>query len=113
MGDLFGATGVRFFVEGDVQKQSKRYLDFYNLVQFDAYTIGNVRIGMTSDRWDMQVFVNNITDDDTVQAGSANPGDVAQSLADPSNFSPANTAGVSLPDPRIVGFRFAYRFGGR
>jgi hypothetical protein len=38
---------------------------------------------------------------------------VAQSLADPSNFSPANTAGVALPDPRIVGFRFAYRFGGR
>ncbi len=113
IGDLFGATGVRFFVEGDVQKQSKRYLDFYNLVELDAFTIGNVRIGMTSDRWDLQIFANNITDDDTVQAGSSNPGDVAQSLADPSNFSPANTSGVALPDPRIVGFRFAYRFGGR
>ena len=33
--------------------------------------------------------LNNITDDNTVQGGSSNPGDVAQSLADPSNFSPA------------------------
>ena len=47
MGDLFGATGVRFFVEGDMQKQSKRYLDFYNLVQLDAYTIGNVKITLS------------------------------------------------------------------
>jgi len=36
----------------------------------------------------------------------------ATALADPSNFSPANTVGVSMPDPRIVGVRFAYRFGG-
>ena len=110
--DMFGGTGVRFFIEGDVQSQSKRFLDFYNLVEFDSYTIGNLRVGLTSDKWDVQLYANNITDDDTVQGGSANPGDVAQALADPSNFSPANTIGITLPDPRIVGVRFAYRFGG-
>jgi iron complex outermembrane receptor protein len=110
--DMFGATEVRFFIEGDAQYQSKRFLDFYNLVEFDSYMIGNLRVGLTSKKWDVQLFVNNITDDDTVQGGSANPGDVAQALADPSNFSPANTVGVNLPDPRVVGVRFAYRFGG-
>jgi outer membrane receptor protein involved in Fe transport len=112
VGDLLGGTGVRFFVEGDMQYQSKRYLEFFNRVELDSYTIGNVRVGLTSDKWDVLIYANNITDDDTVQGGSANPGDVAQSLADPSNFSPANTSGVSLPDPRIVGIRFSYRFGG-
>lgn len=110
--DMFGGTGVRFFIEGDIQSQSKRFLDFYNLVEFDSYATGNLRMGLTSDKWDVQIYANNITDDDTVQSGSSNPGDVAQALADPSNFSPANTVGFSLPDPRIVGVRFAYRFGG-
>lgn len=111
-GDLFGGSGVRFFVEGDMQYQSKRYLEFFNRVELDSYAIGNLRVGLTSDKWDLLLYANNITDDDTVQGGSANPGDVAQSLADPSNFSPANTLGVTLPDPRIVGIRFSYRFGG-
>ena len=113
MGDAFGGTGVRFFIEGDMQHQSKRFIDFFNRVQLDSYSVANLRIGLTSDKWDVLVYANNITDDDTVQGGSANPGDVAQSLADPSNFSPANTAGVTLPDPRIIGIRFGYRFGGR
>ena len=112
MGDLFGGAGVRFLVEGDMQYQSKRYIDFFNRVELDSYSIGNLRVGLTSDKWDVLVYANNVTDDDTVQGGSANPGDVAQSLADPSNFSPANTSGVSMPDPRIVGVRFSYRFGG-
>ncbi len=112
VGDLFGSSGARFFIEGDMQYQSKRYIDFFNRVQLDSYTLGNLRIGVSSDRWDLLVYANNITDDDTVQGGSSNPGDVAQSLADPSNFSPANTTGVTMPDPRIIGVRFGYRFGG-
>ena len=96
----------------DSHLRTKRYLEFFNRVELDSYTIGNVRVGLTSDKWDLLIYANNITDDDTVQGGSANPGDVAQSLADPSNFSPANTSGVTLPDPRIVGIRFSYRFGG-
>ena len=102
----------RFFIEGDVQYQSKRYVDFYNRVQLDSYTHGNLRAGVTADRWELIVYADNITDDDTVMTGNANPGDVAQSIADPSNFSPANTVGVSMPDPRIIGVRFGYRFGG-
>ncbi|NBU24400.1 MAG: TonB-dependent receptor [Gammaproteobacteria bacterium] len=107
-----GGGASRFFIEGDVQYQSKRYIDFYNRVQLDSYTHGNLRVGVTNDRWEVIVYADNITDDDTVMTGNANPGDVAQSIADPSNFSPANTIGVTMPDPRIVGIRFGYRFGG-
>lgn len=95
-----------------MQYQSTRFVDFYNRVQLDSYTQGNLRAGVTADRWEFIVYANNITDDDTVLSGNPNPGDVAQSIADPSNFSPANTIGVTMPDPRIIGIRFGYRFGG-
>jgi outer membrane receptor protein involved in Fe transport len=110
MGDLFGSDGVRWFIETDWQVQSERYIEIWNNVELDKYAIGNLRVGITSDKWDALVFVNNVTDSDTVLTGNGNPGDVDQSLFDPTNFSPADTVGVSLPDPRIVGVRFAYRF---
>lgn len=102
--------GMKFYVEGDVQVQSKRFLDYYNTVVLDAFTEGAVRMGITSPKWDALVYVDNVGNDKTVQTGNSNPGDVAQSLLDPTNFSPANTVGVRLPDPRVVGVRFTYRF---
>lgn len=108
--DLLGARNARFFVEGDVQAQGERYIDIWNNTKLDDFVQGNVRIGLTTDQWDVLLYVNNVGDDDTVLAGNSNPGDVAQSLLDPTNFSPANTVGVTLPDPRIVGVRFAWRF---
>ena len=101
---------VKLFIEGDVQVQSKRFLDYYNTVILRGYTEGSVRIGVNAPKWDFMVYADNVGNDKTVQTGNSNPGDVAQSLLDPTNFSPANTAGVRLPDPRIVGVRFGYRF---
>ena len=110
VGDLLGGKGVRFFVEGDAQAQSKRYVDIWNTYWLDSYVQGNIRLGLTSDKWDALIYVNNVTDDDTVLTANSNPGDVAQSLADPTNFSPADTLGATLPDPRLIGIRFTYRF---
>jgi iron complex outermembrane recepter protein len=112
IGDLFGGTGVRFFVEGDAQAQTKRYVDIWNTSALDSYVLGNIRLGLTSDQWDALLYVNNVADNDAVLTANSNPGDVAQSLADPTNFSPADTIGATLPDPRIIGVRFSYRFGG-
>ncbi len=112
IGDLMGAKGARFFIEGDMQAQGERYVDFWNTNKLDDFVQGNIRLGVTSERWDVLLFVNNVTDDDTVLTGNSNPGDVSQSLADPTSFSPADQIAVSLPDPRIVGLRFNYRFGG-
>lgn len=110
VGDMLGGTDVRFFVEGDVQAQGERYIDIWNNTKLDDFVQGNIRLGLTSTQWDALLYINNVGDDDTVLAGNSNPGDVAQSLADPTNFSPANTVGVTLPDPRIVGVRFTWRF---
>jgi iron complex outermembrane recepter protein len=112
LGDLFGSQGARFFIEGDVQAQGEREVDIFGNSRLDDYVLGNLRLGVTSDRWDALIYVNNVSDDDTVLTANANPGDVAQSLADPTNFSPADTIGATLPDPRLVGVRFSYRFGG-
>jgi outer membrane receptor protein involved in Fe transport len=110
--DMLGGRDMRFFIEGDVQAQGERYIDTFNNNKLDDFVLGNLRLGVTSDRWDVLVYVDNIGDDDTVLSGNSNPGDVAQSLADPTNFSPADTVGGTLPDPRIIGLRFNYRFAG-
>jgi outer membrane receptor protein involved in Fe transport len=110
--DLFGSGNARFFIEGDVQAQSSRTVDIWNTSDLDSYVLGNLRFGVSSERWDALVYVNNVADNDAVLTGNSNPGDVAQSILDPSNFSPADTIGATLPDPRIVGVRFNYRFAG-
>jgi outer membrane receptor protein involved in Fe transport len=103
--------GKKFFIEGDVQSQTERYVDIWNQNKLDDYVIADLRFGITSDRWDALLYIDNVFEDSTVLSGNANPGDVAQSILDPTNFAPADTIGVSLPDPRIIGVRFNYRFG--
>ncbi|HPF27250.1 MAG: TonB-dependent receptor [Steroidobacteraceae bacterium] len=105
-----GSGSMKFYVEGDVQSQSEREVDIWNTVQLPSYTRGNLRLGLTTDKWDALLYVDNVTDDDTVLTANAYPGDVAQELGDPTNFSPADQIGVALPDPRIIGVRFNYRF---
>jgi iron complex outermembrane recepter protein len=105
------AEGKKFFIEGDVQAQSERYVDIWNQNKLDDYVLGNLRFGVTSPQWDALIFIDNLFDDSTVLSANPNPGDVAQSILDPTNFAPADTIGVSLPDPRIIGVRFNYRFG--
>ncbi len=108
---LFGSGDARWFIETDVQVQGERYVDIWNRTKLDDFVLGNIRLGITSERWDALLYVNNVGDDDTVLTANSNPGDVDQALFDPTNFSPADTIGVTLPDPRIVGIRFSYRFG--
>jgi len=112
LGALPGANSARFFVEGDVQAQSERYVDIWNRAKMDAYVIGDLRVGITSESWDALLYVSNVTNNDTVLTANPFPGDVAQSLADPSSFTPADSVGAFLPDPRIFGLRFSWRFAG-
>lgn len=113
VGDMMGSSGVKFFVEGDLSAQSERYVDIFNRVKLNDFVQGNVRLGLMSDRWDVILYVNNVTDDDTVLSANNTPGDVDQALFDSTNFSPADDYGASMPDPRVVGVRFSYRFAGR
>jgi hypothetical protein len=65
----------------------------------------------------VQFYINNVFDDDTVTSGSAGPGFASAQwrfgIADGSVIGPqVPSDGVAnLPDPRIIGARFNWRFG--
>ncbi len=111
--DMLGGGNVRFFVEGDVQAQGERYIDIWNHNKLNDYVLGNIRLGLESDRWDVLLYVNNVTDNDTVLAAVNNPGSVDQFYFDPNAFSPSDAVVVSLPDPLVVGIRFGWKFGAK
>ena len=113
VGDLMGAKDVRFFIEGDVQGQGERFVDQWNLVKLDDFVHGNLRVGLESDRWDVMLYANNVTDDDTVMAGVNNPGAVDQYFFDFTSFSPSDAFVATMPDPRVIGLRFSWRFGAK
>ncbi len=110
--ELSTGSGGRWFIEGDLQAQSKRYLDIWNTTWLRSSVLANFRAGVSGDHWEALVYVNNAFNSDTVTSANSSPGDVDQALFDPTNFSPADTIAATLPDPRIVGVRFNYRFGG-
>jgi len=132
-------ASVNTFVETDVIWQSKRYADITNNMWTDSYLELNFRVGFQSERWEALLYVNNLLDDDTVRftgggpglgccftLGSSidlnpgpeldpNPGDTDGLLSEPRSpvmvDLPLYTTAF-LPDPRVVGARFSYRFGG-
>jgi outer membrane receptor protein involved in Fe transport len=105
--------GARWYVEADGQIQGERYEDQWNTRKMDDYALFNLRTGIQTERWEALLYVNNLTDDDTILTSSSSPGNVEVALVDPFTFSPADTSSGTLPDPRIIGVRFNYRFGGR
>ena len=104
--------GTKFYVEGDSQVQTERFVDPANRRWVEDYVIANIRLGVMADRWEAVLYVNNITDDDTILSAQDNPGDVDASINTPNAFGPTDGLIITLPDPRIVGVRFNWRFGG-
>jgi hypothetical protein len=65
----------------------------------------NVRVGMRSDKWDASLFINNLFDDDTLEASRYN----SDSAADPFFFQLAASEAV-LANKRQIGVSASYRF---
>ena len=111
--DWFGAVNVRY--------QDSRWVDDYNSIKFEAHSRTNISLGVESDAWDVQLYVNNLFDDDTIITGGFNPGIANASFG--FGFVQAGGLGVNagpklaadinanIPDPRIVGVRANFRFG--
>lgn len=130
---------VNTFIETDLIWQSKRYADITNRMWTDSFLEMNFRIGFQGEQWEALFYVNNVLDDDTVRftgggpglgccfaLGSSidlspgpeldpNPGDTDGLLSEPRSpvmvDLPLYTTAF-LPDPRVVGARITYRFGG-
>jgi outer membrane receptor protein involved in Fe transport len=107
--------GSRWYVESDWQVQTERFVDPANRRWVEDYVLGNLRFGVADDdgRWEAILYINNVTDDDTILSANDNPGEPDAGVFDATQFGPTDALLVSLPDPRLVGLRFNWRFGGQ
>jgi len=105
-------TGLDLLAELNGSWQDERYLDQENGVKFDAFWLVDARLGLTTPKYEIVAYVDNLLDDDTIRSGGSGP-DFGRQVAE-LGF----TAGLGLshffgtmPDPRIFGIRATYRFG--
>lgn len=59
------AAGYDGFVRADVSYTSKKYDQIYNLAHTGDATVVNLTAGVSTERWDVSLFVRNLTDDRT------------------------------------------------
>jgi outer membrane receptor protein involved in Fe transport len=116
-------TGMEWYGETNYRFQDSRYLDAANESELRAYSLTDVRFGILAERWDVQLFINNVFDDDTITTAGQTPGIPTASfgfgLSTPP-FPPGINAGpklpadifINLPNPRIIGVSGKMRFGG-
>jgi hypothetical protein len=83
----------------------KRYDSIANFAYVPGQFRANLRAGLTGDRWEVVAFVNNLFDDDTLEASRYN----SDSAADPFFFQLASSEAV-LPHKRQVGVTATFRF---
>ena len=106
-----GSTGLEWYIGGDAVYQSERWLVADNLVEFDSFWKFDLRLGLEGENWDALLFVNNVTDDDTIVTGGSGP-DFGQQAAELGIASfGLQEWFATFPQPRTFGVRANYRFG--
>lgn len=104
---------IEWFVNVIGQYESERPLADQVITPFvDEYFVADAQLGIQSDTWTVQLYVDNVFDDDTVRW--------AQSTNDFRDGMYGGSAGgeprddvvmAFLPDPRVIGFRVTINFG--
>ncbi|MDE0286747.1 MAG: TonB-dependent receptor [Gammaproteobacteria bacterium] len=94
-----------WFLRGDFNYNSKRYAQVYNLAHTGNREIVNLRGGVSNGNFDIEVWVDNVFEDDA-------PTQLIRYVAARNlSFNPFNRAiGVTLPEKRRVGVTARYRF---
>lgn len=113
--DLSGALFLQYesnlsgdrdwYARSDLTYIGKRYDSIVNFAYVPVQIRTNVRVGMRSDKWDASLFINNLFDDDTLEASRYN----SDSAADPFFFQLAASEAV-LANKRQFGVSASYRF---
>jgi outer membrane receptor protein involved in Fe transport len=131
----FGTSGKSWFVDLDTNWIDERFAEDDNTILLDSYLLANLRFGLESEQWTAILYIDNLTDDDTIKSGGTGPGNVfadvraatvtgGASALLTAQGAPANLrsslgafglgipTGVfaNLPAPRLVGLRFNYKF---
>ncbi len=105
-------TPFEYLFELNGSWQSERWADPENLVEFADYARLDMRVGLTSDKWDVIAYVDNVLDDDRFQTGGSGPdfGEQVTDLGFTAGFGTTHFF-ATMPDPRVFGIRGSYRFG--
>jgi iron complex outermembrane recepter protein len=94
-----------WYVRTDVTYVGKRYDSIANFAWVPAQVRANLRAGLRAEKWEIIAFVNNLLDDDTLEASRYN----SDSAADPFLFQLAASEAV-LPKKRHFGVTATFRF---
>ena len=98
-------NGWSWFLRADLSYNSERYAQVYNLAHTGDRQMLNLRGGFRSDNIDIELWVDNATDDDT------SPALIRYVQANNLTFNPFNRAiGVTLPEQRRGGVTARFRF---
>ncbi len=99
------AAEREWFARGDMTYIGKRYDSIVNFAYVPVQVRLNARVGMRADAWEVSLFINNLLDDDTLEASRYN----SDSAADPFFFQLAASEAV-LANKRQFGVTASYKF---
>lgn len=104
------ANGIDWLIESDTTYQSERLVDQSNARMLKAYSLTNLRVGLSASRWELIGYVDNVFDDDTIRSADVKTGDVDRTLFTPPLATSTQAVLVTLPDPRRFGVRLNVKF---
>jgi iron complex outermembrane receptor protein len=96
-----------YFLRGDLLYTGRQYVDETNLSYLDPYSTLNVGVGLTRDRFSVQLFANNLLDEDAWAAASNN---ADLTLSQVITLPVQRSASATPIDRRTIGVRTSYRF---
>jgi len=110
-----GGQGLQWFLNASAQFEDERAVaDQINTAYVDSYWRSDAQLGLQNESWSVMVFATNLFDDDTVTWGQ-HYNDFKDGMYGGANGGEPRdeTIMAFLPEPRIVGVRASYRFGGQ
>lgn len=103
-------NGIDWFTRLDMRYEYAQYMDWFEAGFLPDSTKFNLRVGISTDKIRMEVYIENLTDDDTPLGAQSEPVHaevtVATGLVDPS----AVGFNVAVAYPRDVGLKVSYSF---
>ncbi|MDP6436279.1 MAG: TonB-dependent receptor [Gammaproteobacteria bacterium] len=114
-------TGKEWYANVAFRYQDARWMEAFNITELKAHNLTDVSFGIMDDMWDVQFYINNLLDDETVLSGGPQV-DIPTAnfnfgLANPTpptvNAGPKIPSDIyaNLPNPRTAGVRFKLLFG--
>ncbi len=111
-----GDSGLRWNARADIRFQTSQYLDQANVAETTGYTTMNLSAGISAESWDVTLYINNLTDDDTpVRYGTGTDYTIDETVDTTGFLGTGNEAAnlnysITPRQERTIGLRAAYRF---